>query len=150
MLVQCTSRKLHALKSPVILLKLDISKAFDIVVWAFFIEVLHKMGFSPRIIGWICGLLSTASSRVLINGIRGTSLFHARRLRQGDPSSPFLFNLVMEIIHHLFRRAAELGILTPLAGSGLKQRVSLFADDAMIFINPLRHRCLIYLVMCFK
>ncbi|XP_071677125.1 uncharacterized protein [Lolium perenne] len=44
-LVHCTARKLHALKRDSILLKLDITKAFDTVDWAFLLEVLTKLGF---------------------------------------------------------------------------------------------------------
>lgn len=35
MLVQCTAQRLHALRAPAIMLKLDISKVFDSVQWSF-------------------------------------------------------------------------------------------------------------------
>jgi hypothetical protein len=45
MMVQGTARKLHKSKQPAILIKLDITKAFDTVDWSFLLEVLRKMGF---------------------------------------------------------------------------------------------------------
>jgi hypothetical protein len=45
MLVQQTTRFLHQHKLSRILLKLDISKAFDSVAWPFLLEVLQHLGF---------------------------------------------------------------------------------------------------------
>lgn len=47
-----------------------------------------------------------------------------------------IFILMMEILHRLFSRAASLGMFEPLANIALKQRVSMFADDVMLFIRP--------------
>lgn len=77
MLVQCTARRLHALKEPTVLLKLDITKAFDSVQWPFLIEVMRAMGFCGRWLGWICGLLANSSTRIMVNGIPGKPILNA-------------------------------------------------------------------------
>ena len=76
--LQC---ELHREKTSGFFLKLDIAKAFDLVSWPYLIELLGVLGFGPRWIRWICLLLSTASSRVLLNGRPGPSIAHARGLR---------------------------------------------------------------------
>jgi hypothetical protein len=88
-LVQFTARKLHRLKTDAILLKLDITKAFDTVDWAFLLDVMVKLWFGRHWMSMICGLLGTASTRVVVNSVAGDLIFNRRGLRQGDPFLPF-------------------------------------------------------------
>ena len=136
MLVQCTARRLHALREPAVMLKMDISKAFDSVQWPFLVEVLKAMGFGPRWVDWIYGLLSTSSTRIMVNGTPGRPILNQIGLRQGDPISPMLFIMIMEPLHHMFELATPRGMLAPLAISGMKHRLSMFADDVVFFTKP--------------
>jgi len=47
-------------KIPKLLLKLDVSKAFDMVAWPFLLDVMQAMGFRPCWRRWIAGLLTMA------------------------------------------------------------------------------------------
>jgi hypothetical protein len=76
MLVQQMDRFLHQQKQPYILLKLDISKAFDSVSWSFLLEVMHHLGFGQIWRDIISGLLGSASTKVLVNGIPGDTILH--------------------------------------------------------------------------
>jgi hypothetical protein len=71
MLVQQTARYLHRLKEPRVMLKLDIARAFDSISWGFLFQVLRKMGFGTRFCELVAILLSTASTRVMLNGELG-------------------------------------------------------------------------------
>jgi hypothetical protein len=84
----------------------------------------------------ISGLLTTSSTQILLNGVPGDSIAHQRGLRQGDPLSPMLFILVMDILSMLVQRAWEEGQLQPLSTKQLKHRISPYADDAVIFLKP--------------
>jgi hypothetical protein len=46
-------------------------------------------------------------------------------LRQGDPLSPMLFILVMDVLNSLFSKAREMGLLQPLSHRNPNQRISL-------------------------
>jgi hypothetical protein len=55
-------------KVPMLLLKLDISTAFDALSWPFLLEIMQARGFGPNWCHWISALLSAASSRIILNG----------------------------------------------------------------------------------
>jgi hypothetical protein len=118
------------------LLKLDISKAFNFVAWSFLIEVLQHLGFGQIWRDIINGLLASSSTQVLMNGIPGERILRRRGLRQGDPLSPMLFILVMDVLIHMISKAAELGLLQPLSHRALQHRISMYADDVVLFLCP--------------
>jgi hypothetical protein len=57
-------------------------------------------------------------------------------LRQGDPLSPILFILVMDVLNSLFSKADQCGLLHSLAGRSVNQRIYFFADDVSFFVKP--------------
>jgi hypothetical protein len=117
------------------LLKLDLARAFDSLSWAFLFEVLRHLGFSDRFIGWLAILLSSASTKVLINGEPGPPICLRRGLWQGDPLSPQLFVLAVYVLGKLIRRAIDLGILQQLHPRRTVPSVSLYADDVILFCH---------------
>jgi len=131
-------RELHRAGKPALFLKLDIAKAFDTVRWDYLQEVLEQFGFRQRWRSWITTLLGTSNSSVLLNGSRGNFFRHRTGLRQGDPLSPMLFILAMEPLQIMLLKATEQGMLTPICNRKAKLRISLFADDATIFLNPVQ------------
>jgi hypothetical protein len=46
-------------------------------------------------------------------------------LRQGDPLSPLLFDLVMDVLHLMIEKAVDDGLITDLATSGFRHRTSM-------------------------
>jgi hypothetical protein len=118
------------------MLKLDVSKAFDSVGWPFMLEVMQHLGFGPIWRDIISGLLCSSMTQVLLNGIPGTRISHKRGQRQGDPLSPMLFILVMDLLGHMVSKAAEEGMLQPLARRVLQHQISLYADDVVLFLRP--------------
>jgi hypothetical protein len=134
--VQTAAKQFHKSKTPTLLLKLDLAKAFDTVSWEYIIDMLEARGFPLRWRNWIALLFRTASSRVLVNGVPGRYIHHRRGLRQGDALSPFLFDLAIEPLHRLLEIATNEGILSKIKGRHCTFRTSLYADDVALFLNP--------------
>jgi hypothetical protein len=120
--VQGVVRHFHCSKSPMLLLKLDITKAFDNVRWEYMLEVMTRLGFGQRWRNIMALLWRTTTSCVLLNGAVGNPITH---LRQGDPLSPLLFILAIDPLRILDKATAD-GLLTPIGASPVKLRTSLY------------------------
>jgi hypothetical protein len=134
--MQSTAKLLHARRRPSLVLKVDIARAFDSVTWSFLIEVLQHLGFSAPWIDWVTTLLSTANTKVLLNGVPGERICHARGLRQGDPLPSMLFLHVMEILSALICKADEWSLWQPIGVRAIPYCASLYVDDLILFISP--------------
>ena len=121
-----------------ILCKLDIEKAYDHIRWDFLLQTLERMGFGSKWIRWIHWCISAASFSVMFNGSPAGFFRSSRGLRQGDPLSPYLFVIGMEVLSCLVKRAVEGNFI---AGCRVASREGgemvishlLYADDTIIF-----------------
>jgi hypothetical protein len=88
--VQQMVRALHK-KEAHVLLKLDISKAFDSISWPFLLvlETMKYVGFAQRWCNLICLLLSTSSTRILVNGEPGMPVHHGVDFVRETPFLPW-------------------------------------------------------------
>lgn len=117
--------------------KIDIQKAYDSLEWSFVRQCLVHFGFHNSMITWIMNCLTSPSFMINVNGEHHGYFKGQRGLRQGDPLSPYLFTLVMEVLTLMIRRKIE-------QDGRFKyhwrcERVKLthicFADDLMLFCH---------------
>ncbi|WVZ72675.1 hypothetical protein U9M48_021095 [Paspalum notatum var. saurae] len=132
-----TIHELHRKKFNGIIFKVDFEKAYDKVKWPFLQQTLRMKGFSPLWYQWIQDFVSKGSVAVKVNNDVGRYFKTDKGLGQGDPLSPILFNLVVDMLAIFVTRAKEDGQisgLTPhLVDGGLS--ILQYADDTILFIE---------------
>jgi hypothetical protein len=138
MYVRNLARRLHVRKTPTLLFKLDIRKAFDSVKWEYILDLLQRRGFPSTFRNWIAALFCTSSSRILLNGIAGNPIAHGSGLRQGDSISPLLFVLAIDPLQKIMEVATAKGLFHKIRGRKAVLRTSLYADDAAVFMAPIK------------
>lgn len=117
---------------PAVFVKIDFAKAFDSVNWDFLMRVLQARGFPAKWITWISSMLRTSSSCVVINGEKSDFFPHRQGLRQGDPLSPMLFNLVVDVLQQMIGIANGM-INSPIANKLTDSIIAMqYADDTAI------------------
>nr|GEV04472.1 hypothetical protein [Tanacetum cinerariifolium] len=117
--------------------KLDIQKAYDTVKWDFLREILVGFGFHHRMIAWIMECVSSTFFSLSINGVLHGFFKGKRGLWQGDPLSPYLFTLIVEVFTLiLHRRVHDSGLFTYHRYYSKFKLINLcFADDLFLFAH---------------
>ncbi|GKA71267.1 protein LAZ1, partial [Tanacetum coccineum] len=108
LLTQELMRNYHRKRSPPrCAFKVDIQKAYDTVDWGFLRSILVGFGFHPTMVDWIMVCVTTTSYSISINGDMHGWFNGKRGLKQGDPLSPYLFTLVMEVLTLILQRRVQ-------------------------------------------
>lgn len=128
-------------KKGYVAIKLDLNKAYDRLCWDFLFALLKKMGFNETWIGWIKECASIVKYSINANGEQVCNITPNRGLRQGDPLSPYLFLIAVNVFSILMNKAVS---SKALVGVRLKRKCPivshlLFADNSLVFFGGNHH-----------
>ena len=117
---------------PAMMLAIDFQKAFDTLSWEFLFSSLKLYNFGNEFIEWIKICYTNISSCIINYGYCSPYFKLERGVRQGDPMSPYLFILALEILSTKIRNNKDI--------KGIKvtnEEIKLinYADDTTIFID---------------
>jgi hypothetical protein len=129
--------EMHRKKQSGVILKIDFEKAYDKIDWSFVQQTLRMKGFSPTWHRWIASFMEGGHVGIKINDQVGQNFQTRKGVRQGDPLSPILFNIVVDMLAILINRAKSegqiLGVIPNLVDDGLS--ILQYADDTLLFMD---------------
>ena len=114
------------------LLLIDFEKAFDSISHSFIIKCLHFFGFGVSFIKWINLILNNISSCINHCGNISERFAVGRSCRQGDPISPYLFIICVEILALKIRNEKS---VKGFKLGNFEQKLDFYADDLTAYLD---------------
>ena len=115
----------------------NICKAFDSLNWDFMLRVVEKYCFGSIVLKWIKTFYTMPVCKIASGNLLSEKFSIGRGVRQGDPLSPTLFILCIECLANILR---DSHLFNGLKIGDLSVKVSMFADDTLIFLNGLENQ----------
>lgn len=119
---------------------LTLKKRLTLWITLSLFKVLNAFNFGPSFIQWIRTLYSKVSSCIINNGFTSDYFAVGRGARQGDPLSPLLFILGLEILPCSIQKNDE---IQGIQIDNCEVKLVLFANDLTCFLrNRSSYDCL--------
>ena len=104
-----TLHEIHTKKLDRVVFKVDFEKAYDKVKWPFLQQALRMKGFDPAWRNQVELFMQKGSVGIKVNDDIGHYFQTHKSMRQGDPMSPVLFNIIVDMLTILIGRANDAG-----------------------------------------
>ena len=114
------------------IISLDAEKAFDKIQHPFMIKVLERSGIQGPYLNIIKAIYSKPVANIKVNGEKLEAIPLKSGTRQGCPLSPYLFNIVLEVLARAIRQQKE---IKGIQIGKEEVKISLFADDMIVYIS---------------
>jgi hypothetical protein len=113
-------------------ISLDVEKAFDKIQHPIMIKVLERSGIQGPYLTMIKAIYSKPVANIKVNSEKLEAIPLKSGTRQGCPLSPYLFNIVLEVLSRAILQQKE----TKGIEIGKEEvKISLFADDMIVDIS---------------
>ena len=98
------------------------------------LKSLNCFGFGPNLIIWVETFSSGISSCVINNGICSANFNVTRGVTQGDPVSPYLFVLAIELLAIAIRQSKD---ITGITNGSKEFKLNQYTDDLTVVLDNL-------------
>jgi hypothetical protein len=128
---------MHRKKQNGIIFKIDFEKAYEKVSWSFVQQTLRMKGFSSMWRRWVASFMEGGHVGRTMNDTVCQKFQTKKGVRQDDPYSPILFNIVVDILAILINRAKGewqlSGVIPHLVDDDLS--ILQYMDDTILFME---------------
>lgn len=126
-------------------MKADMGKAYDHIEWDFLYAMLIRIGFDLKWVEWIMKYVSFVEFELIMSDKSIDKFKPQKGVRQGDPLSPFLFIIAVDVLSQMVSYHIEKG---DLKGIRLAKRYPVlshlfFMDDSLFFMKAEKDNCVI-------
>ena len=116
------------------IISIDAEKAFDKIQHPFMIKTFSKVGIEDAFLSIIKAIYERPTANIILNGQKPRAFPLRPGTRQGCPLSPFLFNIVLEVLATGIRQEKE---IKGIQIGKEEMKLSLFVDDMIVYMeNP--------------
>jgi hypothetical protein len=132
-----TLHGLHKRKHNGIILKIDFEKTYDKVNWNFLHQPLRMKGFHLVWCDWVRAFVQGGNVGIKVNDQMGSYFQTKKCLRQGDPLSQILFNIIVDMLAIILSRAKEEGQIKGVVPHLVENDLPIlqYADDTVLFFD---------------
>jgi hypothetical protein len=116
------------------IISVDAEKAFDKIQHPFMI--IERSGIQVPYRNIIKAIYSKQAANIKLNGEKCEAIPLISGTRQGYPLSPYLFNIVLEVLARAIRQQKE---ITGIQIGKEEVKISLFADDMIVYTNDTKN-----------
>ena len=115
--------------------KIDFEKAYDRLEWSFVRDTFALFNIPPFLSKVIMSCISISSIGVLFNGGALESFNPSRRTKQGNPLSPYVCIMCIEVLGFFIQDKCDTKLWDPVRTlrGGLVVSHLFFADDLVLF-----------------
>jgi hypothetical protein len=129
--------EMHRKKRDGLILKIDFEKTYDKINWSFVQQTLRMKDFSPKWCQWVASFMEGGHVGTKFNDQVRKKIQTKKGVRQGDPLSLILFNIVVDILVVLIKKAKTEGqiegVIPHLVDDGLS--ILQYAYDMILFMQ---------------
>jgi hypothetical protein len=132
-----TIHEIHHKKMLGVLFKIDFEKAYDKVNWAFLYQMMQLKGFGDTFCDWVMKVVKGGRVAIRVNNEIGPYFPTFAGVRQGDPLSPLLFDVVGDGLALLMKKGQEEGLVKGLVPHLIDGGISIlqYADDTILLLE---------------